>query len=130
MSTTQSPRHIKEHNTSPTLHRDNVLSADATPPTQGKAAGMNMAGYEEAIIEVLPKGASGNPSATIYWWSDAAGAWISDHTPVTFAAAGAGVEWTAVVQCKHRRMFVALGGTFTGGIDVYVAGHRNVVEGT
>jgi hypothetical protein len=87
-----------------------------------------MAGYEEAIIEVLPITSGGNPAVDIYWWSEAFDGWIQDHTAVSFAAAGAGVEWTATVACKHRRMFVRLSGTLTGGVDVRVAGHRNVVE--
>lgn len=129
MPTTQSPRHVKEHNAAPTLHRDAVASADSAPPAQGKASGMNMAGYEEAIIEVIPIAGTGNPAVAIYWWSEAAGAWIADHTPIAYAAFGAGDPWTVVVPVKHRRMFVALTGTLTGGVDVYVAGHRNVVEG-
>lgn len=125
--TTQSPVHVKEQ-VAYALHRAAVASADAAPPVATKAQGINMNGYEEAIIEVLPVTGAGDPVVNIYWWSEAANAWIQDHTLNTFAAVGAGVPWTAVVAVKHRRMFVALTGTLTGGVNVRVAGHRNVVE--
>lgn len=128
--TTQSPVHVKQQQAF-ALHRSGIASVDTLPITkaaQPKTTGINMAGYEEAIIEVLPA-VGADPIVTIYWWSDAFDGWVRDHTLTTFAAVGAGVEWQAVVACKHRRMFVALTGTLTGGVDVRVAGHRNVIEG-
>jgi hypothetical protein len=129
-NTTQSPVHVREH-AAYSLHRAAVASADAAPPviaTTTKTQGINMAGYEEAIIAVEPITGVGNPAVSIYWWNEASQEWAQDHTLLTFAAAGAGVTWTEVIACKHRRMFVALTGTLTGGVNVRVAGHRNVVE--
>lgn len=132
-NTTQSPSAINPEN--PTdkwaLHRETVEAADAAPPTDVKAHGMNMLGYEEAVIEVIPLGATANAALSVYWWSEAASAWIQDQTLLTFAAVGANIPWTAIIPARGRRMFVAVtaGVSASNGVDIRVAGHRSIVSG-
>jgi len=125
MSATQSPQ------TSPDYaeHRIDVAAAD-TIASVAKASGMNMSGYEHAHVVVVPR-AGANPNVQVYWWCEPANAWIRDHTALAFAGVGVDTSYTFTVQCRGRRMFIAVtGGTLTGDdrVNVYVAGFRTVVQ--
>lgn len=128
MPTTQSPSHVKDHNEI-TLHRAAIVAADPVLADIGKRLGMNMAGYEEAIVEIHPSGGA-DPAFAVFWWSEHSSTWIADQTPLVIAAAGANVRYTLTIACKHRRMFIRTTAVATPGtVDIRVAGHRNVIEG-
>lgn len=103
-------------------HRQNITVAD-TPPEDVEAHGVNCADHRYALVQVIPKGAGGNPTATVYFWSETKGEFIAPHTALAYAGKGAGVPYEFDVDVKGRKMFIGLTGTLTGGIDVYVSGY-------
>lgn len=125
MATTKSPAHSSEYD-KPSLHREGVTSADTIANVSVDAA-MNMATYDEAIIEVRTKNALSQPTITIYWWSPSANVYIRDHTLLTYTGPALNTPFTVTVPCKGRKMFVALSGTLTGGVDIRVTGYRTFV---
>ena len=103
-------------------HRVNVAAADVIANVP-RGRGINMGAYRLANIQVLQTTGSGNPTVNVFFWSEAADAWVRTHTALTLAALGAGVSWEATVECNGRIMFVALTGTLTGGVNVHVSGY-------
>jgi hypothetical protein len=109
------------------LHRQNVDAAESLPSTATKAQGMNMYGYDDAIIEVLPSGTA-NPTITVLFWSERASAYVREHTNLQFAGVGADVPFHVRVPCRGRRMFVAVTTLAGGAVDIAVAGARTLIQ--
>ena len=104
-------------------HRSEVETADSLPNTT-RPHGINMGSYRVANVQVVP-GPTSNPTATVLWWSEAAGAFIQEHTPIVRAGVGAGVPYEFTVEPNGRIMYVALSGTINSGVNavnVYVSG--------
>lgn len=104
-------------------HRDNVSVADVLASLTTKNHGINMGGYRLANVQIVPKGGAGNPTVNVLFWSEGQGKFVPDHTALTFAALGAGLGWETTIEANGRIMMVALTGTLTGGIDVFVSGY-------
>lgn len=108
------------------LHRV-VKEAVEVGPFNIEAHGVNMANDAEALIQVIPTGGS-NPTIDVLFWSPGAnggnGGFINEHAAIQFAGVGVNVPYEARVQCRGRKMLVAV----TAGVGVghtarvYVAG--------
>jgi hypothetical protein len=83
---------------------------------------MNMDGHEVANVQVVPEGGA-NPSVSVYWWSDAANAFVQEHVPITKAGVGINTPFEFSVQANGRIMFVAIAAISAGSASVYVSGH-------
>lgn len=90
-------------------------------PEATRRKGLNMSGHRWAHIQVVPDGAGPDPSVAVLWWSEAAGAFIQEHTPIIRAGLGGGVGYEFTVECLGRIMFVAAT-ALTGVARVYVSG--------
>jgi hypothetical protein len=129
MPTTQSPELSPDY----ALHRDGVAAVelDATVRAAGvgytKKSGMNLASYEHAHIQVIPSGGA-NPDVTVWWWSEAASAWVQEHTPLTRAGVGANTPFEFTIQPRGRRFFVSVPTLAAGAVSVYVAGFRTTIQ--
>lgn len=109
----KSPEYVK--------HRSGIIDATTTPPTSVDA-GINMSYFEKALIQVVPSGGA-NPTVQVYWWSDAAGKFVQEHTPITKAGVGINTSYEFTVDCHSRIMHVGI--TLmpaAGSVDVYVSG--------
>lgn len=98
------------------LHRVVKDAADTLPETDRKR-GINMASHRRAHVQVIPTGGA-NPNARVLWWSEAAGKFIDEHTPITKAGTGVDTPYEFTVECRGRIMFVALDGGTIGAGDV------------
>jgi hypothetical protein len=58
----------------------------------------------------------------VYWWSEEAGLFIQEHTPITRSGVGADTSYEFTVDCRGRVMLVAITAIAAGECDVYVAG--------
>lgn len=105
------------------IHREGVTTVD-TIADYKRGDGINMANYQFAHVQVIPKPASGaDPTATVYWWSEAAGEFIQEHTPLAKAGVGANVPYEFTVECRGRIMFVAITTMAAGEVNyVLVSG--------
>ena len=88
------------------LHRD-LLTNNDTLPHATQADGINMKGFNKAVIQVVPD-TNVDPTLNILFWSDEASAFVPDHTPLNFAGQGIGVAFDLQVNCHGRDMFVAV----------------------
>lgn len=87
-----------------------------------KDRGILMQDYQYALIEVIPID-DANPELTLYFWSEEASAWITNHTAVTFAGKGVNVAWAAVIPVYGQRILIAFtGGPADGSTKVMVSG--------
>lgn len=88
-----------------------------------EAHSINMATYENAHIAVIPSGGA-NPTVRVYYWNEHAEAYVPDAV----AVAGAGVDtpYMFTVQCRSRKMFVAVTVIGAGQCDITVSGSRLV----
>jgi hypothetical protein len=89
------------------LHREISEASDGVSAITEKAWGINMSGERFANIEVVAL-AGANPAVEIQFWSEEAGAFVSEHTPLSLAAKGANVDWGTTVECRGRLMFVKI----------------------
>ena len=103
-------------------HRQNITVADSLPESDA-AHGVNCADHRYAMVQVVPKTGAGNPTATVLFWSEEKGEFIAPHSALSYAGKGVGVAYEFDVDVKGRIMFIALSGTMTGGIDVFVSGY-------
>ncbi len=106
-------------------HRKDVGTVDVIANAV-RNHGINMGAYRLVNIQVVP-GPTSNPTATVYWWSEAASAFVQEHTPITRAGLGVGVPYEFTVDANGRIMYVALTGTINGGanaVNVHVSGYE------
>lgn len=99
------------------IHRTGV-KADDVPANVPFGAGANASEYQAAHVQVVP-GAGDACTATVLFWSEAAGKFIVGDVAPVVVAAGVAREFSFSV--RGRIFFVALSsGTYAspGGIDV------------
>lgn len=87
------------------LHRDAVTAVDSLPITD-KNMGVNGSGYDEGLANLLV-GVGGGVTFEVLYWSELAGAFISESAPVTFTVA-ASSGMAAQFPIKGRRFFIAV----------------------
>ncbi len=104
------------------LHRSVVTAADTLPETE-RAHGINMASHTNAHIQVVPTGGA-NPDVAVLWWSEAAGRFVQEHTPITRAGVGVDTPYEFDVDSRGRIMFVAITAIVAGSVDVHVSGYN------
>lgn len=104
------------------LHRSEVVAVDTLPETV-RSHGINMASHTFAHIQVVPSGGA-NPNVVILWWSEAAGRFIQEHTPITRAGVGVDIPYEFTVDSRGRIMFVAITAIAAGTVDVHVSGYN------
>lgn len=112
-----------------TIHRKKAIAVDPTPIADEESHGVNLAGYEHAVISVKPLGDS-NPHVAVYYWNGEAFVPPVAKLPVT-TGQGAGVPYQIVVpNVLGRTMFVAIrAGTDLGdGAAIEVAGWTQTVR--
>lgn len=108
------------------LHREAVAAADSLPETN-KARGMNMQGYDTAIVDVIPADGA-NPTVDVLFWSERAGQFVREHTNLQFAGVGVDTPFQFRVEARGRIMFVAVTTIAAGTVSIGVAGARTMVE--
>lgn len=123
-NTTQSPENAPKY----AHHREGVSAVDVLA-NYTKKHGMAMDTYEWAHIQVRPQGGA-DPSVRVYWWSEAATAWVVDKDLPVVAGEGADTPYEFTVPCRGRRMFVAVTAIAAGTADVHVAGFRTNIQPT
>lgn len=121
--TKRSPVHAPDF----ALHRYVAEANDPASETV-RAHGMNMQGYQNAHVQVVPDTNDPNPSIKVRFWSEAAGAFVDDHSALAFAGKGAGIPYEVTVACNGRVMFVTIVSGMAAGkvCRVYVAGFNEV----
>lgn len=116
--TTRNPQEAPEYS----CHRIVKNAADGASQTT-KELGINMRGALRALIQVVPSGGA-NPNVAVSWWSEEAGAFIQEHTPITKAGVGVNVPYEFAVDANGRIMLVTVTAGIAGGqtVRVMVAG--------
>jgi len=102
------------------LYRDAVTAVDSLPMADQKQ-GINLAGYKQAHIQIIPSGGA-NPTVAVLWWSEDAGKFIQEQTPITKTGVGANTAYEFTVDARGRIMFVAFTTLASGSCKVAVAG--------
>ncbi|MDX1390317.1 MAG: hypothetical protein R3344_14095 [Acidobacteriota bacterium] len=100
-------------------HRLGVDAVDSLPES-AEARGINMADNRYANIQVVPTGGA-NPTVAVLWWSEAAGVFVQEHTPITRAGVGADTPFEFTVEAHGRTMFVAVTALAAGAVDILVS---------
>lgn len=111
-----------------TLHRTVANAADTLPaglPTKA-SAGMNLAGYERALIQVVPKTGTPTPDIEVYVWSQDAGKFVKYSTAKAFSAPAANTPYTAEIDALDAIIWVAVtaGLAASQSVDILVAGSQ------
>jgi hypothetical protein len=116
--TTRNPLQSPEY----ACHRIVKDAADTLPETD-KARGINMRAALRALVQVVPAGGA-NPTVAVLWWSEEAGRFIQEHTPITYAGVGANTPYEFSLDSYGRIMFVAVtaGVAATQSVRVMVSG--------
>jgi hypothetical protein len=105
----------------PTFRTVRKVSAnDAALPTSRKE-GINLADFDEVVVQVLLKNGGTAAVVEAFFWSPEAGAFVPLETPVTITAAGKGVRKVLRVNRSESVFFEVTG--IAGG-----AGERVFVE--
>ena len=104
------------------LHRSEVTAPDTLPNTE-RGHGINMQNHSFGHVQVVPSGGA-NPNVAVLWWSEAAQAFVQEHTPITRAGVGADTPYEFDVESRGRIMFVAITGIAAGAVDVHVSGYN------
>jgi hypothetical protein len=109
-----------------TLHRVvlDAIDADEDVPASS-SAGMNMHGFDQAAIQVVPKeGAANAPSIEVYQWSDTAASFVPFVTAKSATSPAAGTPYTYQCDVFGAIIWVRVKGTMTAGdvTEVLIAG--------
>jgi hypothetical protein len=115
--TFQNPERAPEYN----LHRE-VAAADVAADTV-KAHGMVMQDYRYANIQVVPAGGA-NPDIEVMFWSEEAGAFISEHTALAFSGIGVNTPYEVTVDANGRRLWVMVPTMAAGSCKIFVGGFK------
>lgn len=102
-----------------TVHRNIVAIDTGTIITRNW--GMAMAGFEKAIIKVVPT-ATANVDIEAMFWSESASKFISASTPLAATGLGAGIGYDYVIDVNGRRLFVYVTGTIGTGVQIEISG--------
>jgi hypothetical protein len=102
-----------------TVHRT-ITAIDASAITT-RNWGMVMAGFEKAIIKVVPT-ATADVDIEAMFWSNSASKFIVANPRLQATGLGAGVGYDYTVDVNGRRLFVYVTGTIGTGVEIQVAG--------
>jgi phage tail sheath gpL-like len=109
-----------------TLHRTVEDAIDAGPDVPVVAsAGMNMKGFDEAVIQVVPKaGAAILPGIEVYQWSESAGTFVPFVAAKTATAPAVLTPYTFQTEVFGAIIWVRVTGTMTTSdvVEILVAG--------
>lgn len=107
-----------------TKHRT-VADAVDTGVITTRKWGMNMSGFDKAIVRVLPQGGA-NPNIEILFWSEEAGAFVADASGLTATGKGVDVPYDFTCEVNNRIIFVYVTGTVAAAdtVEILVAGFR------
>lgn len=81
---------------------------------------MNLAGYETAIVQVVPTGGA-NPSIEVLFWSEAAESFVSEVPALAVAGQGADKPYEVRVPALGRKMLVKVTAIAAGSVDIFIA---------
>jgi hypothetical protein len=116
MSAQSSPYSAPEYS----LHRDGVAAADVMANVI-KKHGCNAYMYNYAHIQVVPKSGA-NPDVVVWGWSEAADAFVQEHTPIAKAGVGADTPYEFTIEPRGRIFFVQVAAIAAGNVDILVSG--------
>ena len=102
------------------LHREGCDAPDVVANLK-RGDGINMSHYHTALVQVFPS-ALCNPNVAVYFWSEAADAFIEDHTGISYAGKGAGIAYEFSVDARGRIMVVVVTACAAGTVSVAVSG--------
>lgn len=100
--------------------RENIIAVDVSVPTE-KSAGLNFAGYDIAMFQVIPSGGA-NPNIEVLSWSPTAGTFISANPVAVKAGAGVDVPYEFTVSAYGRTFWVMVTGGAIGSVQIDAAG--------
>lgn len=100
-------------------YRSAVAAAD-TLATMPKTAGANATGYQDVHVQVIPSGGA-NPTVLVAWWSEAAGRFVPEHTPLEKAGTGADTPYEFTIQPKGRIFVVAVKTIAAGAVAIHLS---------
>jgi len=108
-----------------TLHRIVKDAIDSAAITD-RDLGMNMTGYDTAVIQVVPKTTAGDPSPNIevLSWSEEAGKFVSAATAKSASAPAAKTAYEYTCDVFGAVIFVYVTGTLAAGdsAEIFIAG--------
>jgi hypothetical protein len=110
-----------------TLHRSVNVADGATDAPVDPAYGMNMADFDTAVIQVVPKVGTPAPAIEVLQWSSAAGKFIPYGTAKSHAGLGAGKPFVYECDVDFCIIWIRVTGTFSAGppadqVDVLITG--------
>lgn len=107
------------------LHRTVKDAVDAAVPTS-RANGMNMAGFKEAKIQVVPKAGNPTPDIEVLEWSNEAGTFVSFATAKTASAPAANTPYAYECEVNGAVIWVQVSGTMAGNdiVKILISGAR------
>lgn len=92
------------------LHRTAAAAVDTVIPAVS-SAGINMAGYDVAIIHVVPIAGTPEPDIEVLQWSESAGTFVSFATAKTASAPAANTPYIYQTDVDGGIIWVKVGGT-------------------
>lgn len=105
-----------------TILRDAVNAVDISNPTS-LTAGLNFAGYDKALFQVIPSGGA-NPSIEVLSWSEDAGVFISENPLFTASGLGVNIPYGFTMSAYGRVLWVKITTLAAGLVNVLAAGRR------
>lgn len=100
------------------LYRE-VVAVDSLPVTT-KKAGLHCGGLYRVMFQVVPSGGA-NPTVALMYWSEGAGKFIPEHSPITKAGIGADTPFEFAVDANGRTLFLAVTTLAAGKVDIYAS---------
>jgi hypothetical protein len=81
--------------------------------------GMVMAGFEKAIVRVIP-GVASDPTIDILFWSESDTKFVAANPALQAVGLGVGVAYDYLVEVHGRIIFVYVTGTFDAADDIEI----------
>lgn len=103
-------------------HRTVVSAVDSAAPTN-KNEGVNFAGFDTALIQVVPTGTA-DPSVEVMIWSEAAQSFISSAPKLEFSGLGADKAYEISVPAHGRILWVGVTALTIGSLTLHVSGRQ------
>jgi hypothetical protein len=107
------------------LHRKDVAAVQnpAALAAVPKTSGMNFRDRDVALVQVVPSGGA-NPTVQVMYWSEAAGQFVNEHTPIVKTGVGANTPYEFEVAARGRILYVGVTAIAAGVVDVHMAGYN------
>lgn len=105
-----------------------LAANDPATPTAEKGDGAQCFRFKKLHIQIVAAGGA-NPAVQVWFWSEEVGAFVDQHTSLTFAAKGANVSWETTIDVLGRIVLVgATSGADTGSTKILLSGADEEIE--